>query len=77
MGVPNRSTVGALLASAGLLVAALTFAPLRNLLMLAPLPAFGWALVAGAALTAVLLSRMLSPLPNGNTRSLFSRLALS
>jgi cation-transporting ATPase I len=77
MGIPNRSTVGALLASAGLLVAALTFAPLRNLLTLAPLPPLGWALVAGASLAAVLLSRMLSSLPNGKRRWFFSRPALS
>jgi magnesium-transporting ATPase (P-type) len=57
------SIVGAVVASTALLVASLTFPPLRNLLMLAPLPPLGWGLISVASLAAVLLGRGLSLLP--------------
>jgi cation-transporting P-type ATPase I len=59
----SRSIVGAVVASAALLVGSLTFPPLRNLLMLVPLPPLGWGLIGAASLAAVLLSRGLSLFP--------------
>jgi calcium-translocating P-type ATPase len=54
---------GAVIFSGALLASSIFFAPLRNLLTLTPIPPMGWALVGGAALAAVLLSRGLSLLP--------------
>jgi cation-transporting ATPase I len=59
----SRPVVGAVVASTALLVASLTFPPLGNLLMLAPLPPLGWGLIGAASLAAVLLGRGLSLLP--------------
>jgi cation-transporting ATPase I len=57
-GTLTRPVLAAVTGSAGLLVAALTIAPLRSVLSLTALTPFGWALVAGGAAAAVLLSRL-------------------
>jgi hypothetical protein len=59
----SRPVLGAVICSGALLVSSIFLAPLRNLLTLTPIPPMGWALVGGAALAAVLLSRGLSLLP--------------
>jgi len=58
-GSLTRPVLAAVTASAGLLVAALTVAPLRTVLGLTALTPFSWALVAGGSAAAVLLSRLL------------------
>ena len=60
----SRAVLGAVAASAGLLVAALTVPPLRAFLGLALPPPLGWALIGAGALVAVLLGRLVAaPLP--------------
>jgi magnesium-transporting ATPase (P-type) len=59
-GSLSGSVVGAVGASTGLLVSALTLPPLRNLLGLAAPTPFGWALIGGSALAAVAINRVLS-----------------
>jgi cation-transporting ATPase I len=59
-GSLSGSVVGAVGASTGLLVSALTLGPLRNLLGLAAPTPFGWALIGGSAVTAVAINRLLS-----------------
>jgi len=59
-GSLTRPVLAAVTASAGLLVAALTVAPLRTVLGLTALTPFSWALVGGGAAAAVLLSRLLA-----------------
>jgi magnesium-transporting ATPase (P-type) len=59
-GTLTRPVLAAVTASAGLLAAALTAAPLRNILGLAVLTPAGWALVAGGSAAAVFLSRVLT-----------------
>jgi magnesium-transporting ATPase (P-type) len=56
----SRSVMGAVGASTGLLVSALTVPPLRNLLGLAAPTPLGWALVGTSALTAILVNRILA-----------------
>jgi calcium-translocating P-type ATPase len=53
----NRTVLGAVAGSAGLLASTLTFGPLRNLLGLARPSALGWGLVGAGALAAVAISR--------------------
>jgi magnesium-transporting ATPase (P-type) len=57
----NRSVLGAVAGSAGMLVSALTVRPVRDLLGLAAPNALGWGLIGTGALAAVLLSRALIP----------------
>jgi cation-transporting P-type ATPase I len=59
-GSLSGSVVGAVGASTGLLVSALTLPPLRTLLGLAAPSPFGWALIGGSAVTAVAINRLLS-----------------
>jgi hypothetical protein len=56
----NRSVLGAVAGSAGLLASARTFRPLRNLLGLAPPSLLGWGLMGAGAGAAVMLSRALA-----------------
>jgi hypothetical protein len=64
--------LGAVAGSSGLLVAALTVPPLRDLLTLASPTPLGWALVGGASVAAVLLNHALagSRDANGGLRAL-------
>jgi hypothetical protein len=64
-GSLNRSVLGAVAGSAGMLVASLTVPPLRQALGLGVLGPFGWALVGGGALAAVSLNRVLAALAPG------------
>jgi magnesium-transporting ATPase (P-type) len=59
----NKSVLGAVGASTGLLVSALTIAPVRNLLGLAAPTLVGWGLMGGGTLAAVALSRLLGYRP--------------
>ena len=66
-GTLTRPVLAAVSGSAGLLVAALTVAPLRTLLGLTALTPSGWALVVAGSAAAVLFSRLLaSPALNGS-----------
>ncbi len=66
----SRSVLGAVVGSAGLLVAALTVPALREFLSLALPPPLGWALIGAGALVAVLLGRLVAlPLPAVPTAS--------
>jgi magnesium-transporting ATPase (P-type) len=60
----NRSVLGAVAGSAGMLASALTWRPLRELLGLARPNLMGWGLVGAGAVAAVALSRVLA-LPGG------------
>jgi magnesium-transporting ATPase (P-type) len=60
----NRSVLGAVATSAGLVVSALTVRPLRDLLGLALPGPLGWGLIGAGALSAVLISRGLTPAGN-------------
>jgi cation-transporting ATPase I len=59
-GSLSRSVVGAVGASAGLLVSTLTLPPLQRLLRLQTPSPFGWAVVGLSAASAVVLSRILA-----------------
>jgi hypothetical protein len=59
--------LGAVAASAGLLVSTMTVRPIRDLLGLALPTPLGWGLVSAGAVSAVLLSRALA---NGSPSSL-------
>src|SRR5262249_11518444 len=80
----NRSVLGAVAGSAGMLVSALTVRPVRNLLGL-PVPnLLGWGLIGRGAMASVLLSRALVPFSGvrdleraAPRRLLFSRDALA
>jgi magnesium-transporting ATPase (P-type) len=54
----DRSVAGAVAGSAGVLGAALTVPPVRDLLGLGPLTALGWGLIGSGAVAAVALSRL-------------------
>src|SRR5262249_30822457 len=56
----SKPIVGAVVASSGLLIGALTIAPMRNLLTLSPLSPAAWGLIAAASIAAVVISRSLS-----------------
>jgi cation-transporting ATPase I len=58
-GSLSGTVVGAVGASTGLLVSALTLSPLRTLLGLAAPSSLGWALIGGSAVAAVALNRVL------------------
>jgi magnesium-transporting ATPase (P-type) len=59
-GSLDRNVLGAVAASAGLLVSTMTVRPIRDLLGLALPAPLGWGLVSAGAASAVLLSRALS-----------------
>ncbi|HZU37906.1 MAG TPA: HAD-IC family P-type ATPase, partial [Gemmataceae bacterium] len=61
----DRSVLGAVTGSTGVLAAVLTVPPLRQLLGLALPGAAGWGLIGGAALGAVAFSRLLALSSNG------------
>jgi magnesium-transporting ATPase (P-type) len=63
----NRSVLGAVAGSAGMLASALTIPGMRNLLGLAPLNVLGLGLIGGGAIAAVTLSRALA-WPTGRAR---------
>ena len=63
-GTLTRSVFGAVLTSAGVLGASLTVPPLRSFLGVVTPSPFGWLLIGGASLAAVIISRLL-PLPGG------------
>jgi calcium-translocating P-type ATPase len=70
-GSLTRSVFGAVVGSAGVLVAALTFPPLRNFLSLATPSPGAWAIVAAAALAGALVGRLSRPsLPSPRLRLL-------
>jgi magnesium-transporting ATPase (P-type) len=58
-GTLSRSVVGAVTASAGLLLSVLLLPPLRNFLGLVAPNAVGWGLVGGASVSAVAISRLI------------------
>jgi len=62
-GSLNKSVLGAVGTSAGLLVSALTVRPVRDLLGFAAPTLVGWGLMGGGALAAVALSRLLGHRP--------------
>jgi hypothetical protein len=59
-GTLNRSVLGAVAGSAGMLVSSLAVPPLRNLLGLALPGPLGWSLMGAGAVAAVLINRALS-----------------
>jgi calcium-translocating P-type ATPase len=75
----NRSVLGAVAGSAGMLVSALTVRPVRNLLGLAAPNLLGWGLIGTGAMAAVLLSRALVPFSavRGLERTILPRLLFS
>jgi hypothetical protein len=56
----NRSVLGAVAGSTGLLLATLTLGPLRAFLNLSPPTLLGWALIGAASLAAVPLNSLLA-----------------
>jgi calcium-translocating P-type ATPase len=71
----NRTVMGAVAGSAGVLAAALTVGPLRAVLGLGQLTPLGWSLIGTGAAAAVALSRLVTTA--GAVRSVFTRTPLA